>query len=234
MKKKLCILLVEDEKSTCGYISNVLTANEYNVLVSSKGQEAISMAASYCPDLVLLNLGLPDMSGMEVLRAIRMWSDMPILILSTRVCEEDKVGALDAGADDYIVKPFCTAELLARIRVAFRHCKKGTQGAAPVCMIGPVRIDYGSRSVTAAGKEIHLTPTEYKVLVLLSQNAGKALSHEYMIKEIWGPFTSETYSSELQALRVNIANIRKKLEPDPARPRYILTETGVGYRMAAR
>ena len=233
MRKKLCILVVEDEKSTCSYISNVLAANEYNVIIASKGQEAISMAASYCPDLVLLNLGLPDMSGMEVLRAIRSWSDMPILILSTHVCEEDKVGALDAGADDYIVKPFCTAELLARIRVAFRH-SKGTQTAMPVCTVGAIRVDYGSRSVTVAGKEAHLTPTEYKVMVLLSQNVGKALSHEYMIKEIWGPFTTETYSSELQALRVNVANIRKKLEVDPSKPKYILTETGIGYRMAAQ
>ncbi len=231
MRKKPIILVVEDEKGIRSYISRVLAANEYDVILASKGQEAISMAASYCPDLMLLNLGLPDMNGMEVLRSTRSWSDMPILILSTHVHEEEKVMALDAGADDYIVKPFGTAELLARIRAAFRH-SKGVQTSTPVCTVGAIRIDYGSRSVAVAGKEVHLTPTEYKIVILLSQNVGKVLSHEYIIKEIWGPFTNEAYSSELQALRVNIANIRRKLEADPSTPQYILTETGIGYRMA--
>ena len=231
MKEKRIILIAEDEKNINNYISNALTANGYSVITAFKGQEAISMAASYCPDMVLLNLGLPDMTGMEVLGAIRSWSDMPVLILSTHVCEEDKIRALDAGADDYIVKPFCTAELLARIRTAFRHCTGG-QTSLPVSTVGAVRIDYGSRSVTVSGREVHLTPTEYKVISLLSQNVGKALSHEYMIKEIWGPYTTDTYLSELQALRVNIAHIRKKLEIDPAKPKYILTETGFGYCMA--
>lgn len=230
MRKKPVILVVEDEKGICSYISRVLAANEYDAIVASKGQEAISMAASYCPDLMLLNLGLPDMNGMEVLRSIRSWSDMPIFILSTHVHEDEKVMALDAGADDYIVKPFGTAELLARIRAAFRR-SKGAQTSAPACTVGSIYINYGSRSVAVAGKEVHLTPTEYKIVVLLSQNVGKVLSHEYIIKEIWGPFTNEAYSSELQALRVNVANIRRKLEVDPSEPKYILTETGIGYRM---
>lgn len=231
MKEKRSILIAEDEKSINNYISNALTANGYSVITAFKGQEAISMVASYCPDMVLLNLGFPDMTGMEVLEAIRSWSDMPVLILSTHVCEEDKIRALDAGADDYIVKPFCTSELLARIRTAFRHCTGGRTSPS-VSTVGAVRIDYGRRNVTVSGREVHLTPTEYKVISLLSQNVGKALSHEYMIKEIWGPYTIETYSSELQALRVNVANIRKKIEIDPAKPKYILTENGFGYCMA--
>ena len=230
MENKPLILLVEDEESVSSFISSILTSNDYNVVVTSKGKDAILMAASYYPDLILLNLGLPDIKGIEVLKSIRIWTNLPVIILSKHRNELEKVEAFDAGADDFIAKPFGTPEFLARIRTALRHGQFNTDLLLPK-VIGELKIDFSRRVVSIVGKEIHLTPIEYKIIVLLSQHLGKVLPHDLIIKEIWGPYTRETYSSELQALRVNMANIRKKLEINPAEPRYIITEVGVGYRM---
>jgi len=230
MENKPLILLVEDEESVSSFISSILTSNDYNVVITSKGKEAILMAVSYYPDLILLNLGLPDMKGIEVLKSIRIWTNLPVIILSKHRNELEKVEAFDAGADDFIAKPFGTPEFLARIRTALRHGQFNTDLLLPK-VIGDLKIDFSRRMVAIGGKEVHLTPIEYKIIVLLSQHIGKVLPHDLMIKQIWGPFTRETYSSELQALRVNMANIRKKLETNPAEPKYIITEVGVGYRM---
>jgi len=227
MDNKAMILVVEDDETICGFISTILAANGYNITKATKGKEAVSMAASHCPDLILLDLGLPDMDGTEVLKMVRQWSGVPIVVVSARDHEREKVEALDLGADDYITKPFGAGELLARIRAGIRRSQMNIDhpGTEPA-KIGDLEIDYEKRLITKAGKEIHLTPIEYKIIVLLSRNAGKVLTHEFIMREIWGP-----YANEIQALRVNMANIRRKLEENPAEPRYIVTEVGVGYRM---
>lgn len=234
MENNPMILIVEDEDVISSYISTVLATNEFSFIKASKGKDAVSMAASYCPDLILLDLGLPDMDGLEVLKTIRQWTGLPVIVVSARGHEREKVEALDLGADDYITKPFGTAELLARIRTELRHSQRvmdtNSSGTGKITT-GELEIDYGKRLVLLAGKEIHLTPIEYKIIVLLSRYIGKVLTHDFIIKEIWGPFTNETYSSEIQALRVNMANIRRKLETNPGEPKYIVTEVGVGYRM---
>lgn len=229
MKNKLLILVVEDENAISNFISAILISNDYNVIKTAKGKEAISMIASHSPDLVLLDLGLPDIDGIEVLKNIRVWTSIPVVVVSARGHEREKVEALDLGADDYITKPFGTSELLARIRAAIRHSQKISGSAllnvSRIC-IGDLVIDYEKRKVTVEGKEVHLTPIEYKILVLLSKHAGKVLTHDFIIKEIWGPYTYEN-----QTLRVNMANIRRKIEKNHGEPKYIVTEVGVGYRM---
>ena len=234
MENRPLILIVEDEDVISSYISTVLSANEFDFIKASEGKDAISMAASRCPDLMLLDLGLPDMDGLEVLKTVRQWTGLPVIVVSARGHEREKVEALDLGADDYITKPFGTAELLARIRTELRHSQRtmDTKNSdAGKIKTGELEINYGKRLVLLSGKEIHLTPIEYKIIVLLSRYIGKVLTHDFIIKEIWGPFTNETYSSEIQALRVNMANIRRKLETNPGEPKYIVTEVGVGYRM---
>ena len=203
--------------------------NNNPLIKTSKGKDAISMVASYCPDLILLDLGLPDIDGVEVLKMIRQWSGIPIVVVSARGHEREKVEALDLGTDDYITKPFGTSELLARIRTALRHSQKSltaNQIDTGKIIVGELEIDYDKRLVYLVGKEVHLTPIEYKIIILLSKYIGKVLTHDFIIKEVWGP-----YSNEIQALRVNMANIRRKLEANPAEPKYIVTEVGVGYRM---
>jgi len=231
MENKPTILLVEDNEGLSNFVTVLLTSNDYNVIKTAKGKEAISMAASYCPDMILLNMGLPDISGLEVLKAIRLWSNMPVIFVTADTAENDKVEAMDHGADDYITKPFGTKELLARIRKEMRHSQKSLPENT-ITTIGAITIDYAKRSITAAGSKIHLTPIEYKLFILFCRHIGKMLTYDFLIKEIWGPYTLETYESELQALRVNIANIRRKIETDPANPRYILTEVGIGYRLS--
>lgn len=228
MISKLTILLVEDETLISNFISTNLTANDYHVIRAWNGKEAISMAASHCPDLILLDLGLPDIDGEEVIKNIRTWSNLPIIVVTARGHERDKVKLLDLGADDYITKPFGTSELLARIRTAFRHSSKLADYTSEISTIcnGDISIDYEKRIVKVKGKEVHLTPIEYKIITLFAKNIGKVLTHEYIIKDIWGPFMNES-----QTLRVNMANIRRKIEINPAEPRYIITEVGVGYRM---
>ncbi|MGB7595611.1 MAG: response regulator transcription factor [Erysipelotrichaceae bacterium] len=228
MKNKTTILIIEDELAISNFISAVLTSNDYAVLRAATGQEGITMAASFAPELILLDLGLPDMDGIDVLNRIRQWSDIPVIVVSARVFEKEKVQALDLGADDYITKPFGTSELLARVRTAIRHKQgdKKSEADESKIDIGNLRIDFGKHLVTVEGKEIHLTPIEYKILLLLARNRGKVLTLDYLSKEIWGPYTFEN-----NALRVNMANIRRKIEKNPAEPQYILTEVGVGYRM---
>jgi two-component system KDP operon response regulator KdpE len=229
MSNKLVILIVEDEMAISNFISTILVHNNYSVVKAETGKEAITLAASHCPDLILLDLGLPDMDGVDVLKSIRKWTSIPIIIVSARGHEREKVEALDLGADDYITKPFGTSELLARIRTAVRHNNKISDDNHPESekiMIGGLSIDYEKRIVKIDDKEIHLTPIEYKIIVLLSKNVGKVLTHDYLMKEIWGPYVNEN-----QTLRVNMANIRRKIEVNPAEPKYILTEVGVGYRM---
>jgi len=224
------ILVVEDERVIVNFLSAILRGNGYHVLRTATGAEALSMAASHLPDLVLLDLGLPDMDGMEVLRRLREWTDIPVIVVSARQSEREKVASLDGGANDYITKPFGNSELLARIRASMRQHDKLKDRRSLLdsgFVTGGLAINYAKRQVTAGGREVHLTPIEYKLLVLLSRNDGAVLTHDYILKEVWGPFTSDS-----QLLRVNMANIRRKIEPDPADPRYILTEIGVGYRMA--
>lgn len=221
---KLLILLIEDETAISNFISTILTANQYNVMKADNGKDGITLAASHCPDLILLDLGLPDMDGEEIMKKIRTWSNVPIIVVSAREYERDKVRLLDLGADDYITKPFGTSELMARIRTALRHSNNGLLESE--ITIGGLNINYEKRIVKVEDKEVHLTPIEYKIITLLSKNIGKVLTHENIIKEIWGPYVNES-----QALRVNMANIRRKIERNPAEPRYIITEVGVGYRM---
>ncbi len=229
MNNNLLILLVEDDVAISNFISTVLTHNNYNVIKADRGKEAIKIAANHCPDVILLDLGLPDMDGIEVLKSIREWSNIPIIVVSARGFEREKVEALDLGADDYITKPFGTSELLARIRTAVRHNNsknKEIHFEGDKFIIGNLCIDYEKRIVKVEDKEVHLTPIEYKIITLLSRNVGKVLTHDYIMKEIWGPYLNEN-----QTLRVNMANIRRKIEPNPAEPKYIVTEVGVGYRM---
>lgn len=227
MKRNQQILVVEDEQVISNFLSTILTANGYHVIIATTGTEALSLAASHCPDLILLDLGLPDVDGQEVLRSIRSWSGVPIIVVSARYYESEKVQALDVGADDYVTKPFGNSELLARIRTALR--RTGPAGAHPRTQgfsAGGLKVDYTHRRVTVNGQRIHLTPIEYKIVVLLAQNSGRVLTHDYIIRHVWGP-----YATDNQVLRVNMANIRRRIEDNPADPRYIFTEVGVGYRM---
>lgn len=231
MKNKQTILIIEDENTICNFISTTLAANDYKVLKALSGKEAISSFSSYCPDVILLDLGLPDMDGLDVLKQIRSWSSVPIIIVSARDQEKEKVTALDLGADDYITKPFGTSELLARIRTAIRHNIKmetGKEFPTDFFKAKDLTIDFNKRIVTLGDKEIHLTQIEFKLVALLAGNAGKVLTYDYIIKKIWGPFSD---AKDNQILRVNMANIRRKLEQNPADPQYIFTEVGVGYRM---
>lgn len=222
------ILVVEDDQTTSAFMSSVLSSDGYNVSSTDSGKRAISMTADYNFDMVLLDLALPDIDGIKVLRSIREWSDTPIIIISTMDDEPVKVEALDAGADDYITKPFGNNELLARIRAVLRIYRKmnvNNPGTNEFFSVGNLTIDYGKRKVKKHERHIHLTPIEYKIAVLLSQNAGKVLTHDFIIKRVWSG------ESDDQSVRVNVANIRRKVEDNPSNPQLILTEVGVGYRM---
>ena len=231
MNQMIKILVIEDEKHILNFIASVLTSQKYQVISAVKGREGLSQAASQCPDLILLDLGLPDMDGMEIIRQIRIWSSTPIIVISARIQEEDKVEALDQGADDYITKPFGNSELLARIRTALRHSNR-LQTDAPLAnrpyRCGGLCIDFEKHLVTQDGQEIHLTQNEFKLVALLAKNCGKVLLYDRLIEQIWGPYSE----NDNTILRVNMANIRRKLEPNPAEPIYLFTEIGVGYRMA--
>jgi two-component system KDP operon response regulator KdpE len=198
------------------------------VLESAEGGAAARFIASHNPELILLDLGLPDCDGLDLTRRMREWTRVPIIVISARGREDDKVEALDAGADDYLTKPFGMGELLARMRVALRHARQAqTQDALQVIELGNLRIDLARREVLQDGHEIHLTPTEYKLLTLLARHAGKVLTHRQILKEVWGP----AYGAQTHYVRVHMAELRKKIEGDPARPTLIITEPGVGYRM---
>ncbi|MBI4277199.1 MAG: response regulator transcription factor [Armatimonadetes bacterium] len=220
------ILVVDDERQIRRALRRALEAHGYEVRGVDTGEEALA-ALKWRPDVILLDLMLPDMDGLAVARRIREQSGVPILVLSVRGEERQKVQALDEGVDDYITKPFGTAELLARIRVALRHVAQ--QPVAPVVEVGDLRVDLDRRLVARGGTEVHLTPTEYEVLKYLVHHAGKVVTHRMLLQQVWGA----DYAAETQYLHVFMSQLRHKLEPDPARPRYILTEPGVGYRFCA-
>ncbi|NBH34279.1 DNA-binding response regulator [Clostridiaceae bacterium] len=229
MANKQSILVIEDEKNIGNYIETILASNGYKVLRAINGMTGLSLCTSHFPEVILLDLGLPDLDGMEVLQQIRGFSDLPIIVISARTQEKEKVEALDSGADDYITKPFGAEELLARIRTALRHRLHANRSLTqePVYSRDGLVIDFERRTVTLHEASIHLTQIEYKLVSLLARNAGKVLTYDSILKEIWGPYAD----TDNQILRVNMANIRRKLEANPAEPHYIFTEIGVGYRM---
>ena len=226
------ILIVEDENSITRFIRAILASNGYDVITAASGAEAYSMISSHCPDLILLDLGLPDIDGVQIIEDVRQWTQVPIIVVSARSLDRDKVEALDKGSDDYITKPFSAAELLARIRVALRHSRRGLgdDGAVRTGLFttGDLTIDYDKHQVLIRGKNAKLTQNEYKIVALLGKYAGKVLTYDFIMTELWGPRSKGSN----QILRVNMANIRRKLEKNPAEPEYIFTEVGVGYRMA--
>ncbi|WP_107602821.1 response regulator [Clostridioides difficile] len=229
MSKKL-ILLVEDDKTIRKFISTALLTQDYDVKEAITGKEGISIAVSYSPDVVLLDLGLEDMDGTEVIKAIRQFSNIPIIVVSAREQDRDKVEVFDAGADDYLTKPFSIVELLARVRVAFRHSQVEVQQKDDVKStfeVDKLLIDFDKRKVIVDDIEVHLTPIEYNILSLLAKHHGKVLTHNFIIKEIWG----SVIGNETKSLRVFMATLRRKIEKQPANPRYIITEVGVGYRL---
>ena len=230
MNLKPTIVIIEDEKNICDFIRTTLTTHGYKAITASSGQEGLSFITSHLPDLILLDLGLPDMDGIEIIKNVRGWSLIPIIVISARSQEEEKVLALDSGCDDYITKPFGTSELLARIRTSLRRYQASQALAAPqpLYTCDDLTIDLSKRLVTLWGQEIHLTQVEYKLVSLLAQNSGRVLTYDHIIHTIWGPYAD---NSNNQILRVNMAHIRRKLENNPAEPRYIFTEIGVGYRM---
>lgn len=224
------ILIIEDEENICDFIATSLRAQNYKAVSTKTAREGMTLAASLCPDLILLDLGLPDMDGIEVIKSVRAWSVMPIIVISARSQEKEKVRALDMGADDYVTKPFGSSELMARIRTALRHSMI-VAGIGPVSEIfktGGLCMDFGKRLVKVDGAEVHLTQVEYRIVALLARNAGRVMTYDAIISHVWGPYMDDNN----RILRVNMANIRRKLEKDPAEPRYIFTEIGVGYRMA--
>ena len=227
MNSMTTILIVEDDERIRSYIKTILSTSDYSVLETGNARTALAMIASHSPDLILLDLGLPDGDGAELICSVREWSQVPIIVVSARGYERDKVTALDNGADDYITKPFGTDELLARIRAALRHGKVRTGSVEKVYSGKGFRVDAERRLVSVDDKLIHLTQTEYRIVLLLCRHSGKVLTYDFMIREVWGPFSG----CDTQILRVNMANIRRKLEKDPAMPEYITTEIGVGYRM---
>ncbi len=231
MKIRDKVLIVEDEQNIKNFMSTILAANGFETLMAGSAKEALSMISSHCPDLIILDLGLPDMDGMEVLKQVRAWSSVPVIVVSARTHEGDKVAALDLGADDYIEKPFGTSELLARIRTAIRHTRTGLDNDSIAqsgkYTVRDLTIDYDKHHVLMRGEDVHLTLNEFKIVALLGKYAGKVLTYDFLIREIWGPKAK----ADNQILRVNMANIRRKIEKNPAAPEYIFTEIGVGYRM---
>jgi len=221
------ILVVDDEIPIRRFLRAGLEGQGYRFVEAATGMEAISAAAMRAPSLVLLDLGLPDIDGFDVVRRIREWSRMPIIVLSAREQEGDKIRALDAGADDYITKPFSMGELLARMRVALRRQRGEGTDEEGVVELGDLRIDFARRVVSQAGESIRLTPIEFRLLAALARHPGKVLTHEHLLREVWGP----GHTSQHHYVRVYMAQLRHKLEPAPARPRYLLTEPGVGYRL---
>lgn len=222
------VLVIEDEQPIRRFLKASLTSEGYRVVEASTGEEGLKLAVQQPPDLVVLDLGLPGMDGQEVLRQLRDWLKAPILILSARDQEQQKIAALDGGADDYVTKPFGVGELLARMRTALRHANPVGAESAEI-RIGDLRVDLATRLVFRGSKPIHLTPLEYKLLTTMLKNSGKVLTHRYLLREVWGPQDSQ----ENHYLRVFVANLRRKLEDDPAQPRFILTEQGIGYRFAS-
>lgn len=228
---KCSVLIIEDEKNIQNFMVKVLKRHDYRVLCADNGTQGLELIRSQCPDIILLDLGLPDMDGDQIIREVRTWSSIPIIVISARTAEREKVLSLDLGADDYITKPFGTSELLARIRASLRHSNRLRTDSS--LYIRPYRhremvLDFSKRLLTIRGQEVHLTPIEYKIVAYLAQNSGKVITYASILSNVWGPYADD----DNKILRVNMANIRRKIEDDPAQPRYIFTEVGVGYRMA--
>lgn len=227
---KIQILVVEDDAPVRNLITTTLKTHEYRFMTAENGTDAVMETASYNPDIILLDLGLPDIDGVEVIRRIRCWSNVPIIVISARSEDSDKIDALDAGADDYLTKPFSVEELLARLRVTQRRLaliQAGGSGQAAVFVNGPLRIDYVSGCAYLGDEEMHLTPIEYKLLCVLAQNIGKVLTHKFITQSVWG----SSWENDVGSLRVFMATLRKKLEKEPGAPQYIQTHIGIGYRM---
>lgn len=220
-------VVIEDEVPIRKFLRASLAPDEAEFIEAGTGEEGIRLVARKNPDIVLLDLGLPDIDGIEVVKRLREWSKVPIVILSARGQEKDKISALDAGADDYLTKPFAIGELMARVRVALRHAGNLQPEIEPKFEQRGLCVDFESRQVFVEGREVRLTPTEYKLPALLARHAGKVLTHNHLLREVWGP----AYEDSTHTLRVHMGAIRQKIEPDPARPRFVRTETGVGYRL---
>jgi two-component system KDP operon response regulator KdpE len=220
------VLVIDDEAPMRSFLRASLMSHRYRVLEADSGQGGLEIAASQSPDVILLDLGLGDMEGVEVARRVREWSQAPIIVLSAREREKDKVEALDAGADDYLTKPFGMAELLARVRVALRRAGQSTSKVEPTFTMGDLRVDLSRRQVLRGDDEIHLTPIEYRLLTVLVRNAGRVVTHRQLLRDVWGPTAHETHY-----LRVYMGQLRQKLELNPSKPRYLVTESGVGYRL---
>jgi two-component system KDP operon response regulator KdpE len=222
------ILMIEDELAIRRFLKPSLESQGFKILETTNGTEGLSLASSHNPDIVLLDLGLPDMDGLEVVKRLREWAAFPIIIITARGKEKDKIAGLDAGADDYLTKPFSVGELMARIRVALRHAQSVKRGGQdPIFETPDFKVDLSARVVTVRGKEIHLTPNEYDLLSLLIRYAGKVVTQKQILKEVWGPASGD----QIQYLRIYIYQLRHKIEADPDRPKYIVTESGVGYRL---
>ena len=223
------ILLIEDEPQIRRFLRASLGAQGYRLVEAVTGEEGLLQAATRQPDLVLLDLGLPDLDGVDVIRRLREWASIPIIVLSARGQERDKIAALDAGADDYVSKPFAVGELFARLRVALRRSVSSGEPPEPTFTVGDLQVDLAKRRVQVSAREVHLTPIEYRLLTTLVRHPGRVMTHEQLLKEVWGP----PYAGQAHYLRVYMAQLRRKLERESARPRYLLTEPGVGYRLAA-
>ncbi|OGR35140.1 MAG: DNA-binding response regulator [Desulfovibrionales bacterium GWA2_65_9] len=225
---KAQVLVIEDEAPIRCFLRAFLESQGFRFLEAAAGEEGLGLAASHQPDVILLDLGLPGLDGLEVIRRIRQWTSTPILVISARGREQDKIEALDAGADDYLIKPFSVGELAARMRVALRHAVVGGQDKPePVFRIGALFIDLAARRVRLAGAEVHLTPIEFKLLAFLVRHAGKVVTHRQLLKEVWGSARED----QAHYPRIYVHQLRHKIEPDPARPRFLRTETGIGYRL---
>ncbi len=224
------ILIIEDEKNIADFMSKALKSNGYRVITANLGRSGLSLISSQCPDIILLDLGLPDIDGNDIITSVRKWTSCPIIVISARTGERDKVKALDLGADDYIAKPFGTPELLARIRASLRHSNRMDSNSA--LYIRPYKckglfLDFDKRIILLDGEEIHLTQIEYRIVAFLARNSGKVMTYSAIMSNVWGPYTNDNN----RILRVNMANIRRKIEKNPSRPQFIFTEVGVGYRM---
>jgi two-component system, OmpR family, KDP operon response regulator KdpE len=223
------IVLIEDEPQIRRFLRATLTGQGYRLFEAGTAADGLVEVASRQPDVVIIDLGLPDLDGLEVIRRLREWSKVPVIVLSARGQERDKVGALDAGADDYVSKPFSAGELLARVRVALRHAAGAAHEDSAAFTVGELQVDLLRRHVTVAGTEVRLTPIEYKLLATLVRYAGRVVTHQQLLRDVWGP----THDDQSHYVRVYMAHLRHKIEAQPARPRYLLTEPGVGYRLAA-
>ncbi|HMK59891.1 MAG TPA: response regulator [Dissulfurispiraceae bacterium] len=221
------ILLIEDEPQMRRFLRVTLQSEGYDLIEAASGNDGLSQAVTRNPDIILLDLGLPDMDGLEVLARLREWSHTPVIILSAREQERDKISALDSGADDYLTKPFSAGELLARLRVATRHKSMRESQAEPVFVLDALKVDLAARRVFLKDIEVHLTPIEYKLLSYLVRNAGKVITHKQLLKEVWGP----VYANQAHYVRVYMGMLRHKLEEEPSRPKFFINEPGVGYRL---